>query len=174
MYHFVPTKQVEAVLNAIDFRPQLPIIKAEMAESVAVFASINDEDRAYYLNSLLDNPLSGLTQPELVGIAASVVRFRAQREKEDLELFPYVDVKDTGWLRDFLEEYMNTFRELEAVDYDLFRVIASFLWREKKIKALPLIKELVPLNASDIIKQTEAYIYKIWNHKGFFFYAKYR
>ncbi len=149
-----PTNKIKSILTAVDFIEKIPIIIKELEDADNVIVvDPNDGIKGYYINSSADN----LTMPivDAVSLAGQAVRFRAQIEK-DPELFPFLSIDQADFAKDFLQRIMETSPDgLPEIDYEVFGGFCRVLWQKKGIKALPLVKKLAPLNASEIILQTK-------------------
>lgn len=149
-----PTKMIESILVAVDFLEKIPVVIEELEDqdNVIVVDPSNGLE-GYYINSSIDNMKIPLI--DAVSFAGQAVRFRAQTEK-DPELFPFVNIEQADYAKDFLQKFMETSPgNLWEIDYEIFGGFCRVIWRKKEISSLPLIKKLATLDASEIIFKTK-------------------
>jgi hypothetical protein len=152
------TQAMASILAAIDQKERLPIITEDFGDNAdIILINMNGGNGAYYLNSRAD--AEGFTLHESVMFAAQAVRKRVQLQKSDVELFPFVDAENAGYIKDILmfclEESSDS---LEELDCEFFGAISGYIWRKQKLKSLPLIRQLAPCDASQIVEKTTIFV----------------
>lgn len=155
---YTPTERAMYFLRLIDLEPGFHIEK-EIFPQTAVLVSVyyyGGGSGLYCVNSLFDLPGNNLIgRTEMLKAAICATRIRAQIENKDLELFPYVEVSKTGFIRKVLEQWFGHGQQsIDLIDQEILASIAISIYAKKQSGALFFIKELMPLDASEIIKRT--------------------
>lgn len=152
-------EKVKFFIENVDSNPRFPIFIGILPNSffnVAVQTVDYSSSQGYYINYLLaDRESAVFPEEEALFSAVSAVRIRAQKQNPDLELFPDVDVKNVGSLRRIVEASLNGEESLDVIDCRIISGLAYSTWKIGGKNSLPLIRHMVPLNASDVIAVAE-------------------
>jgi hypothetical protein len=148
-------EKLKFFLESTDINPKLPIsveVLPESSYNVVVMVDDYKTCREYYINYLLVEKEAPVFSEEIaLSSAVSVVRLRAQREVNGLELFPYVDVKNAGGMKESIQILLQGEESLETIDYKIMSNLSCSIWRKAGNQSLPLIRHLIPMHASDVI-----------------------
>jgi len=144
-------QQTKEIIHFLDFDPKFSIVERSFNSTIMVW--VDPCEGLYSLNTIPHENLNS-AQENIKPLAVSVkaVRLRAQVQNPELELFPFVGVDKVGFVRNKLENLMLEEMSLADIDTQIIALIAGNLWRKKK-SFLPLIKALIPLDASNIISR---------------------
>lgn len=154
---FVPSDHAVCVLGIIDPSPKYTIEKVQFREEFKdLFVNV-DRQGYYWVNSDLDSQIT-FNASKISDLAARSVRLRAQFENSDLELFPEMSPCEAGFFRQFLENDLDESLTMSSIDLLLVGSVASLLWQMNKVMSLPTIKQIIPLNATEIVKIVEPII----------------
>jgi hypothetical protein len=147
-------EEAKRFIGFLDLEPKFPIDE-QPSDSKAVVL-VDPYKGRYKLNVGLyeeSDPLRGY-QPLDVSVWA--VRIRVQIQNLELELFPCVDVDKVGFVRAKLEKFNPEEGSLAVIDARVFTLLSYRLWARNP-NFLPLIKTLLPLDASQIIERTKEF-----------------
>ncbi|HNP79556.1 MAG TPA: hypothetical protein PKI00_01785 [Candidatus Pacearchaeota archaeon] len=144
-------EKTRELINFFDVKPNWTIYEQEDAEDIAVY--VDFENSSYLLNpSVFLSQNNDIYQPFKISIKS--VRLRAQKEL-DLQTFAYLDYKKAGIFRNSIEVGLKEEDlTLEQIDAEIVSGV-SFLFLQKSMSFLPLIRFIITLNAEDIVKTTE-------------------
>lgn len=152
-------EKVRFFIENVDSNPRFPVFVGALPNpffDVAVQAVDYDSKQGYYINYILeDRESSVFPEEEALFSAVSAVRIRMQKQNIDLEFFTDVDVKKAGSLRKIIEASLNSDESSEAIDCRIMSGLAYSAWRVGRKSSFPLIKHMIPLNASDAISVAE-------------------
>ncbi len=148
-----PMEKTAEFIGYLDLKPNWPILVEPNEQAII---KVYHYDQYYGINPNADFSLFG-ENIEILGLSLRSVRARAQRDL-DLEIFPSVDIDKIGIFKKAVEVgLVNEDYSLEAIDAEIVSVIGCKLWERSKA-FLPFIKNMVTLNASDIVKITEPFL----------------
>ncbi|MFA5169235.1 MAG: hypothetical protein WC386_00625 [Candidatus Paceibacterota bacterium] len=151
-------EKVRFFIENVDSNPRFPVFVVALPNPTfnVVVQTVDHDSQGYYINHLLaDRESAVFPEEEAFFSAVSAVRIRTQKQNPNLELFPDVDVKNVKSLRKIVEASLNSNEPLEAIDCRIMSGLAYSTWRAGGKNSLPLIKSIVPLNASDVISVAE-------------------
>ncbi len=147
-------EKTKEFINYLDLDPKYPILEEPLEENVL---SVYFEEKCYRINSDFNFNEIFKRNIEILELSVKSVRLRVQREMR-VEIFPYVDVKKTGFTKKLIVRGLeNDKYSFEDIDTEIVSIIACNLWQTHK-KFLPLIKNIITLDASDIVKITEPFL----------------
>ncbi|MDD5555578.1 MAG: hypothetical protein WC410_00330 [Candidatus Paceibacterota bacterium] len=147
-------QKTKEFIGFLDLDPKFLIVEGP-SDSMAVL-SVHSYEGCYRLNVYFYEEFDFCRKTQPLEISVKAVRLRAQAQKPELELFPCVDVEKVGFLRARLVNLDPEEESLEEIDAEIIALIARKLWA-KKPSFLPLIKTLLPLDASEIIRKTAVF-----------------
>lgn len=156
-----PTRIAKNLLIAIDKYPRFKITRDYLSEPRMLIAVMyQDSPQSYYINRFYDLP--GNNQIKTIDIVEAVVcgvRIRVQHENPDLELFPSLPLEKSGFTKEYLTMLHSD--SLETVDQIVMAKIVAHICAKEKlnlINSIGFIKELILLDASEIVKRTDSQI----------------
>lgn len=147
-------EKTKEFIGYLDINPKLSIIEEPYKENAmgAFFL-----EGYYGLNSNMSFDLILKRNVEILELSVKLVRLRVQRDK-NIEIFPFLDVNNTGPFRKAVEVGLcEDDCPLESIDTEIVSVIACNFF-QKNTLFLPLIKNIVAMDAKDIVKITEPFL----------------
>jgi hypothetical protein len=142
-------------INYLDPEPKWPIV-VEPFENGLV--NVHRYEELYRINAKVDFTKVFKEETEIVELSVRSARTKAQTIKSDLELFPSLSVDKIGFARKAVESALaDENYALESIDAEVVSVISCNLWNKKKA-FLPLIKEIIILDASEIVEMTAPFL----------------
>jgi hypothetical protein len=138
-------------MGIIDIYPKLSIFIEELPvpEMNIWLHTENGIPKAYGINHLLENKEAhDLADITAVYFSSYEVRLRAQVQFPVMELFPDVDVRYIGSLRNYMLEMMGEGdQNNEVIDCQTFSQISCFLYERVKNNSFPVIRRLARRDA---------------------------
>ncbi|MFA5207869.1 MAG: hypothetical protein WC938_02670 [Candidatus Paceibacterota bacterium] len=147
-------EQLGDVIGVVDINPKLPICIDELpVPDMSIYLYIEGrKPKAYYINYLLENKeADDSTKMTAIHESSFGARLRAQVQFPDMELFPSVEVKNIGNLRNSVFQLLEEgSRSDEFIDCSIFSRLACSLYKKGGKYAFPTIRRLVPKDAKYI------------------------
>lgn len=147
-------EKTKEFINYLDFDPKLSIVEEPYkGKVVGVFFL----ERYYGLNSNIHFDQIFKNNIEVLELSAKLVRLRVQKDK-NVEIFPFLDVGKIGSFRKAVEVGLNEKDyPLESIDTEIVSVIVCNLYQKHKA-FLPLIKNIIAMDAEEIVKVVEPFL----------------
>jgi len=141
-------------ISYLDPDPKWGIIVEPLEDGLV---NIQRYEELYKINARVN--FSEIFKEDIQILDLSVKSVRARTQKElDLEIFPSLNVEKIGFARKAVESALaDENYPLERIDIEAMATISCSLYRKSRA-FLPLIKNLVTLNASDIVKITSPFL----------------
>jgi hypothetical protein len=137
-------------INYFDPDPKWPVIVEPFKENGLV--KISNYQPVYIINDNVDFSAVFNDPAEKIELSTRAVRIKIQKTNPDLELFSSLGPEKAGFARNIIESTLKDEEySLEGIDAEVVSTISCNLYRKNKV-FLPLIKNLVTLDASEIIE----------------------
>lgn len=147
---------VEAVIDYFDSDPKWPVIVEPFEENGLI--KISNHEPAYIINDNIDFSVIFNDPAEKIELSTRAVRIKIQKTNPDLELFSSLGPEKAGFARNIIESTLKDENySLEGIDAEVVSTISCIFWKADR-KFSPLIKEIITLNASDIVRRLSPYL----------------